>query len=173
LGFTQPVIYTESMPTPHERTPQERETLMFPNPEEAREFSERAHERLQREQQPGLKRDREIVGEEVAQEFERRGEPVEIIREPWDHTHEEHEEVQTLIDTAFEKDLGVALRKAKHSPHYPRNLDLFHDVLTSQMYELITQRQLNKQPLAIWVAVIVGAVLGVLAFVIVLLALSA
>ncbi|MDZ4225682.1 MAG: hypothetical protein U1C49_02420 [Candidatus Andersenbacteria bacterium] len=147
-----------------ERTPKEKETLMFADREQAREFAERVTERERKEGQPaGVRRRREIVGEEVAEEFARAGQPVETVKEPWEHTPEEHQEAQTLVDMAFSRDLQAALRQAKNSPHFPRLLDLFHDVLTGEMYEVIIEQKLNRQPIIGWgVAVLIVICLVVL-----------
>src|SRR5581483_1621228 len=134
------------MPSSRERTPTERETLVFPTPEAAQEFRERVGERLENEQRPGIGRTREIVGDELAREFAKEGEHVQLINQPWEHTPAEHEEVQGLVDVAFAKDLPAAVRQAKTSPHYPRNLDLLHDLLTGEMYDALRQGRLNQQP---------------------------
>lgn len=139
------------MATGRERAPIERETLVFPESGAAEQFQERVAERLSEEAQPGVSRKREIVGEELQQEFEAAGESVDVIRHPWEHTEDEHAEVQRLVDAAFEQDLGVALKKAKASGHYPRNIDLLHDVLTTEMYDLMRETELNRQPLAGWI----------------------
>lgn len=153
-----------------ERTPRERETLMFATGEEAREFNERAVEKIQAVEQSGVKRKREAVGEMVAREMDNAGYPVETISHPWEHTSEEHEEAQSLVDMAFDKDLQAALRSAESSEHYPRVLDLFHDVLTNEMYPLIEERKLNRQALAGWILLAVGVMaVGVLALLFVLI----
>lgn len=124
---------------------------MFAKPEAAQRFSERVAERVQRQRQPGVKRDKEILGEEVAEEFAQAGETVASINNrPWEHTPEEHAEVQQLVNTAFAQDLGRALQQAKASPHYPRNLDLLHDLLTTEMYEHLREAKINRQPTALW-----------------------
>lgn len=130
-----------------ERSPHERETLHLPNPEAARSWQEKLSPQLEQAKTPGVDARREAVADAVAQEFAAAGEGVSIVREPWDHTPEEHAEAQQLVDLAFAKDLNAALRSARQSPHYPRNLDLFHDVLTSELYELVREHQLHRQPL--------------------------
>ncbi|MDP3997593.1 MAG: hypothetical protein Q8P73_03785 [bacterium] len=146
-----------------ERTPKEKETLMFAEREQAREFAERVEQRERQENRPGVRRRREIVGEEVAEEFARAGQPVETVKEPWEHTPEEHQEAQALVDVAFSRDLSAALHQAKNSPHFPRVLDLFHDVLTGEMYGVITEQKLNRQPIIGWgVAVLIVICLVVL-----------
>jgi hypothetical protein len=140
-----------------EREKRELETLVFRGPEQAREFAERVDERSRRESGPGAVRQQEAVGQEVAAEMARHGEAATVLSQPWEHTREEHEEVQGLVDMAFEQDLSVALKKARASESYPRNIDLLHDVLTSQLYEILQQRGINKQPLKSW-PVITGTV---------------
>lgn len=154
--------------TGQEREPGERETLVFRGQEQAREFAERVDERSRRESEPGVVRQREAVGQEVAAEMARHGEAATVLSQPWEHTKEEHEEVQGLVDMAFEQDLSVALKKARASESYPRNIDLLHDVLTSQLYEMLQQRGINKQSLKSW-PVVAGAVVVVVVLLIVLL----
>jgi hypothetical protein len=143
-----------------ERTPQERETLVFDTPEAAQEFSERVAERVEQERQPGTQKKKEILAEEVAEEFAKQSEPVDLIHHPWDHTRAEHAEAQALVNLAFEKNLHSALRRAKASSYYPRNLDLFHDVLTTEMYRLLQEQRVNKQPLAVWTLTAVAVLLA-------------
>lgn len=146
------------MPSINERTPRERETLMFKDVETAQEFKEQTTEQL-RQNQGGVKKRRDVVAEKIAQEFESQGAPVTLVREPWEHTPAEHEEAQDLVDTAFQVDLPAALKKARESSHYPRNLDLFHDLLTNEMYEAIRESRLDKQPMVLWVTEIVVIIL--------------
>lgn len=141
---------------------------MFSSPEAAREWRQEVAEHL-REQPPGVGREREIVGQAVAKEFEALGEGVTIIRQPWDHTPAEHQEVQQLVDTAFAEDLPKALAVAKTSPHYPRNIDLFHDVLTGELYEFVKQNKMNQQPTALWLTEITVIVLAALVGLLVIL----
>lgn len=143
----------------HERTPQERETLIFSNPEAAQAFRERVEGRLSHDQRSGVGRSRELVAEEVAAEFAKEGEAVASLRQPWEHTPQEHHEVQQLVNVAFAKDLKAALTQARQSESYPRNLDLLHDVLTGEMYKLISDQRVNKQPTAIWALAITGIVI--------------
>ncbi|MEK7557566.1 MAG: hypothetical protein AAB538_06295 [Patescibacteria group bacterium] len=152
----------------HERTPHERETLIFPTPDEAKGWLERVGERITREERKGVRRRRELLGEELAEEFDRQGEGVRVISHPWDHTREEHAEVQRLVDVAFARDLPAALRIARSSDYYPRNIDLFHDVLTTEMYDLLREHKLNRQPVSTGVlisAVILTVVASVLLWV--------
>jgi hypothetical protein len=142
-----------------ERTPYERETLMFPSAEEAKTWTEQVEGHIENSRRPGVTREREVVGEAVAQEFEKHGEGVGSLTQPWEHSAAEHADVQRLVDTAFAKDLGVALRQAQGSTHYPRNIDLLHDVLTSEMYETMRSRRLNRQPVGVGLMVMGGILL--------------
>ncbi len=128
-----------------EREPREKETLIFSEPERAREFAERVSERARRGSTPGVVRRREAVAQEVAAELARQGEAADVLSRPWEHTAAEHKEVQELVDMAFDQDLSAALKKARASEDYPRNIDLLHDVLTSELYEMLQQRGINKQ----------------------------
>lgn len=154
-----------------ERTPQERETLIFPSSEEAQGWLEQFGERLGRETRPGFRRRRELLGEELAREFERHGEGVAKILRPWEHTPDEHAEVQHLVDVAFGRDLPAALKLARNSGHYPRNIDLFHDVLTTEMYQLLQEQGLRRQPLGLGIVITVGIILIAVLIVGVILAL--
>lgn len=145
----------------HERTPRERETLIFPTPDEAQGWLERVGERMSREDRRGIRRRRELLGEELADQFDQQGEGVKVISHPWEHTPAEHAEVQHLVDLAFARDLPTALRQARSSDYYPRNIDLFHDVLTTEMYELLREHGLNRQPIS-W-GVLISVVIVVLA----------
>ena len=142
-------VYLRTMASPQERTPQEKETLVFPDQEEAREFAERVEGRITQEQQPGVDKRRDIIAEELANQFDAQGEGVDIVRHPWEHSQEEHQEVQDLVNLSFSKDLRAALKEAKASPNYPRNLDLFHDVLTGEMYKVMADGKVNKQSLTV------------------------
>ena len=146
------------MPASHERTPYEKETLIFSNPEAAQDFAKTVEQGLQTPQSEGVNTKREVIGEALAQEFAAQGESVALLRTPWEHTPQEHAEVQHLVDVAFAKDLPSALALARQSPHYPRNLDLLHDVLTGQMYELLHKSGVRQQPLFHW---IIGVVIVV------------
>ncbi len=142
-----------------ERSPNEKETLIFDSPDKAREFTEAAQEKISKEKRNGMRRDREIVAEAVANEFAQSGHAVHSLKKPWQHTPEEHVEVEDLTDLAFSKDLTTALRKAKVSRHYPRNLDLFHDVLTGELYEALREHKLHKQPLIGWTILTLSVVI--------------
>lgn len=161
-----------SMPSSSERTPHERETLIFPTLQEAQVWRERVGEQLQSET-PGVNAGRQVVGQAVAQQFESHGEGVATFREPWEHSSAEHEEAQRLVDVAFTKDLGTALRQAKQSSHYPRNLDLLHDLLTGELYDHVRQSNLNKQSLSLWVTeTVIIALLALLGILLLMFAIS-
>lgn len=147
-----------------ERERRERETLIFPTPERAREFAERVGERARRESGPGVKRRREAVSQEVAAELLKQGEAADVLSRPWEHTAAEHKEVQELVDMAFDQDLSAALKKARRSGTYPRNIDLLHDVLTSELYGILQQRGINRQPLKSWTVI-----MGIIAVIVFLL----
>ncbi len=141
-------------PSVRERSPQERETLIFPNPEAAHVFKERVAERFSRAPSPSTQQQHGVIADAIAEQFAGAGEGVQLVREPWLHTPAEHAEAQQLVDTAFAQDLGAALKAARHSPHYPRNLDLFHDVLTREMYDLLVQEKVNQQGVGGWLLVL-------------------
>jgi hypothetical protein len=154
------------MPSTAERTPREKETLIFATPEEAQRWRESVGEQLRAPQTEGVHRQKDIVGQAVAKQFEQTGEGVGVIRHPWEHTPQEHEEAQHLVDIAFSKDLWAAVKQARSSPHYPRNLDLFHDVLTNELYEGLREHGLQKQsviPAALGAAIVlaVGLLLAI------------
>lgn len=140
-----------------EREPREKETLIFSTPERAREFAERVSGRARRESGSGVTMRREVVGREVADLLLKQGEAADVLSRPWEHTGVEHKEVQELVDMAFDQDLSAALKKARGSDNYPRNIDLLHDVLTSELYEILQQRGINRQSLKSW-PVIMGIV---------------
>lgn len=143
-----------------ERTLHERETLLFPTREEAQAWTEKVAEQAAATARPGVRRDREVVAEAVAQEFEKHGEAVSgSLARPWEHSAVEHAEVQQLVDTAFAKDLGAALRAARGSDAYPRNIDLLHDVLTTEMYEAMRTHHLNRQPMKVGLIVTIGVLM--------------
>ena len=150
-----------------ERTPREQATLIHETPEQGQELAEGVQERLRQEADGGRARGREVVGAAVAEEFAAEGESVETVREPWEHTPAEHEEVQALADLAFAKDLPAALQQARKSEHYPRNVDLLHDVLTGELYDLLREHALHRQPLLGRGLVLAGV--GLLALVVIVL----
>lgn len=153
-----------------ERTPHEQQTLIFSNQEKAGEFRERVENRVTQPNTSQAGAKRQAISQELAQEFEKEGEVVSSLREPWEHSEEEHLEVQSLVNEAFEKDFTAALKKAKASPHYPRNLDLLHDVLTKQMYEALVQHGANKQVVLPWLIGMLSIALAVLVLVIIFMA---
>ena len=141
--------------SPLEKLPSANETLIFPSTEAAGEFRERVEARAAKP-----RRDvRQAVSDELTQEFESHGEVPSTLREPWQHTPEEHDEVQQLVNEAFSKDIASALAKARKSGHYPRNIDLLHDVLTNQMYASLVEQKANKQPMAVYSIAILSVVL--------------
>lgn len=153
-----------------ERTPREQETLVYQTPQEAQQLTERIKLRVEQQQQTGQVAPREVIGEIVADELAMHGHGVSTLSQPWEHTEAEHTEAQQLLDVAFDRDLSVALTKARASKHYPRNLDLFHDVLTNELYQMIVQHKLNRQPLVGWgfllIVIVLVGLLGVLAFIV-------
>ncbi len=149
----------ERLPTDQERR---LSTLIFKTPSEAQEFAERVSAKSIYAASPGVARPREILAEEVAAEMARYGESVGSLYQPWEHTKEEHEQVQKLVDIAFIEDLPAALRRAKKSEHYPRIIDLLHDVLTGEMYEALTKRELNKQKIINKQAVLAAIIIMIL-----------
>ena len=144
------------------RIGRERETLMYSTPEEAQAWRERVQEKIRNEAGKSVQRPREVVAEQLAHEFANEGQGVSLSR-PWEHSAAEHAEAQELVDITFAVDLPAALKHAKRSPNWPRNIDLFHDVLTTEMYELVREHKLNQQPVTGWILLSLGVVL--LAFV--------
>lgn len=138
------------------------ESLIFTSKEKAGEFIERVEKRKAGEVRQGVRRDREVLADELAREIERQGEEAIDVSRPWEHSLEEHREVQALVETAFREDLVLALRKIRKSPNYPRIVDLFHDVLTDQMYEALVQAGLNKQRIGKGMWGVVGLVFMIL-----------
>lgn len=141
------------------RSSQERETLMYSTPEQAQEWQEGVREKLKAESTGDVRRPREVVAEAVADQFASEGYAVSLSH-PWKHSESEHAEVQNLVDVAFAQNLTAALKQARQSPHWPRNLDLLHDVLTTEMYELVQEHDLNRQPLVGWLLFALGVVIG-------------
>ena len=137
----------------------ERETLMYSTPEQAAEWREAVQEKVRAESGRPVRREREVVAEAVAEEFLQEGYGVTSLSHPWEHTDAEHAEAQRLVDVAFASDLTTALKQAKQSANWPRNLDLFHDVLTTEMYDLVREHKLNRQPLLGWMLMVLGLLL--------------
>ncbi len=148
-----------------ERSPHERETLVFASPEEAKNFQERVVQKREQERQSDVRDDRSTISQELEKEFAQHGESVDTVKDPWEHSSGEHEEAQRLVNIAFEKDLSAAVREARKSKHYPRNLDLVHDVMTGQLYDMLREHKANKQPLSHWlIGVSIGAAILFLIF---------
>ena len=133
------------MPRNDEATEEKPESLIFGSKESANEFIERVEKRKAQETRQGVRRDRELLADELMREIEKQGEEAIDTSRPWEHSPEEHREVQGLVEMAFREDLILALKKMRKSSNYPRIVDLFHDVLTDQMYEILTKAGLNKQ----------------------------
>lgn len=128
------------------------ESLVFSGVEQADNFREKTQENFDATAQ---KTAREATAEVLAQEFSAAGHSVSYssLSRPWEHTPAEHDEVQDLANLAFERDLPTALAKARASKSYPRNIDLLHDVLVSEMYDEVVKHKVNKQPLLGWLIV--------------------
>lgn len=150
------------------RSQHERESLIFPSVEKGQEFTEKIKQEWQKEPHTAEKK-KEVVHELLSHEFEKQGEAVGTISQPWDHTPEEHTEAQQLVDIAFAQDLLPAIKKARTSKHYPRNLDLMHDVLTEEMYAIVSEHHLNRQPLRTAIIVSFTVVLVCLLLIFILL----
>lgn len=119
------------------------ENLVFATSQEAQAFRESVEGRIDSSRMHGATRPREIVGEELAKKFEEHGAAVASLHTPWEHTQEEHAEVQDLVNIAFADDLQSAIRAAEKSSSFPRNMDLLHDVLTSELYDAVVQGRVN------------------------------
>lgn len=154
-----------------ERAPRERETLIYDTPEEADAFLESAHEQV-RQQEGDARASRQVVGDKVAQEFASAGHAVDSLKTPWEHTAAEHDEAQALTNIAFSKNLGAALAAARASRTFPRNLDLFHDALTGELYQALLDHKVNRQPVFGFAALAASVVLVVAILVVLLLALT-
>src|SRR3989344_5059624 len=157
------------MPLSRERTPREQETLIFERPHEAWEFTERIEAKVDQTTGAKVHRPREIIAEAVSREFERHGEAVGSLSQPWEHTVEEHQEAKKLVDLAFAQDLEAALKQARVSHAYPRNIDLLHDALTREPYELLVKRGMNRQAVVAWPLYAGLAVMTVLSVILVIL----
>lgn len=134
-----------------DRTRRERETLVFHSPEGAADFTRSVENRIKEENKVGVSADREIVSQELANQFEIEGHGVAPFTHPWEHSHAEHVEAQQLVDVAFSQSLSVAIAQAEKSSSFPRNIDLFHDVLTGEMYEAIRNSRINTQHVPRWI----------------------
>ncbi len=135
-----------------------RETLAFSTPEHAEKFTEKVEQRTEYEEHPEINREREIVAEELAKEFSQAGEEVSLVSTPWEHSTKEHEEAKQLVQIALKKDLRAAIEQAKKQADYPRNVDLLHDLLTTELYNEIRSKGLTRESLSPWLIVIVGII---------------
>jgi hypothetical protein len=129
------------------------ENLVFATAEEAGQFRESVEYAQVEHRGESQSRDREVVGEVLAEKFDQEGHGVSSLHAPWEHSQAEHDEVQVLVDMAFTHDLAAALRKAEQSPSFPRNIDLFHDVLTGELYEAVRTRRLNTAHVPVWIII--------------------
>lgn len=128
-----------------------RERLVFHSPEAASDFVRDVEHRIQKEDKQDVSQPREIVSDELAKQFEQAGHGVSALTHPWEHTEDEHTEAQALVDIAFTEDLSAAIRQAEKSPSFPRNIDLFHDVLTGEMYDALVKSRSNVHYMPRWV----------------------
>ena len=119
------------------------ERLIFNSVERATAFTEHVEGRIQKESKPGVERAKEVVSQELAEQFEQEGHGISAYTHPWEHSEAEHVEAQQLVNIAFTSGLSSALVQAEKSPAFPRNIDLFHDVLTGKMYESMVSSRLN------------------------------
>lgn len=127
------------------------ERLIFNSVERAKQFTERVEDRITEQKKSGVIKAKEIVSQELAKQFEQEGHGVSAYTHPWEHTEGEHREAQQLVNIAFTNDLAIALSQAEKSPSFPRNIDLFHDVLTGKMYEAIVSARLNTYHAPLWI----------------------
>lgn len=119
------------------------ENLVFASSEEAVRFQESLEHRIEKERSQDISHGREIVAEELAKKFEEHGTGVSSLHIPWEHTQEEHREAQELVNVAFAENLHTAIAQAEKSDSFPRNIDLFHDVLTGELYDAVVRSRLN------------------------------
>jgi|SRR3989344_41242 len=148
------------------------DNLVFSSSQEADRFRESVEQRVAQEQGNGAVRRREIVAEELVKKFEEHGVGTSSLHRPWEHSQEEHAEVQELVNTAFAHDLRDALRQAENSPSFPRNIDLFHDVLTGELYAAVLGQRLNIVHFSAWRIALLAFPVLLLVFAIVLFAYS-
>lgn len=139
-----------------DRTRRERETLVFHSPEGAEDFTRNVENRINKEKKVDVSRSREIVSQELAKQFEQEGHGISALTHPWEHSDAEHAEAQRLVDLAFAQDLSVAISEAEKSPSFPRNIDLFHDVLTGEMHEAITRSRVRGHYIPVWVVFLIA-----------------
>ncbi len=142
-----------------DRTRGERETLIFHSPERATDFTERVESRIEKERKVGVTKEREIVSQELAAQFESEGHGVAPLAHPWEHSASEHKEAQQLVDIAFSQDLSVAIARAEQSPSFPRNIDLFHDLLTGEMYKAVVDARVNTYHTPRWMTLLFALVI--------------
>lgn len=138
------------------------ERLIFRSKENATEFTERVEGRIAQEQKPGVSHAREVVAQELAHQFEVEGHGVSSYAHPWEHSQAEHAEAQQLVNIAFAHDLTAAIRQAEQSPLFPRNIDLFHDVLTGKMYEAMSSAKLNAHHVPSWIIFLIAVFFSLL-----------
>jgi len=147
-------------------TTKERETLIFQSPERAEEFTAHIEQRIKEESTHDVSRGREVVSEELVKQFDQHGHGVAVLSHPWEHSVIEHAEAQELVNTAFTKDLSAAIAQAENSPLFPQNIDLFHDVLTGEVYEAVSRMRMNTQTMSYKMVTLLGLfailVLGVI-----------
>jgi hypothetical protein len=126
--------------------------LIFPSVARATAFSEMVTERIAQEKKPGVRRAKEIISHELEKQFELEGHGVSSYAQPWEHTQAEHVEAEQLVRVAFAHGLSAALASAEQSPSFPRNIDLFHDILTGKMYEaLVSSRVRAVEHVPYWI----------------------
>ncbi len=127
-----------------------RERLVFPSPEASADFIRSVETRIQEESRPGISKQREIISQELGKQFDQAGHGVSELTHPWEHTDAEHKEAQELVDVAFHHGLSVAIAQAEKSSSFPRNIDLFHDVLTGEMYDTLKASRVNVVHMPRW-----------------------
>ncbi|HLC49776.1 MAG TPA: hypothetical protein VJI96_05330 [Candidatus Andersenbacteria bacterium] len=139
-----------------------KERLIFHSPELASDFTRTVENRIEQERKMGVSNNREIVSQELAKKFEAEGHGVSLLATPWEHSDSEHVEAQALVDVAFHSSLTAAIAQAEKSPSFPRNMDLFHDVLTGQMYDAIVGARINTQHIPYWIIVMIAVFFALL-----------
>lgn len=132
------------------------EKLIFRSPEHAAEFTEHVEQRINQERKSGVSNPKEIVAQELAKQFEAEGHGVSQLTRPWEHTKEEHGEVQQLVNVSFMHGLTYAIAQAEKSASFPRNIDLLHDLLTGEMYDAILRSHKHVQHIPVWIYVAIS-----------------
>ncbi|MDA1168926.1 MAG: hypothetical protein O3A36_01150 [bacterium] len=127
------------------------EKLIFRSPEHAAEFTKHVEHRINQERKPDISNPKEIVSQELAKQFEIEGHGVSLLSHPWEHTKEEHAEVQQLVNVSFMHGLTSAIAQAEKSTSFPRNIDLLHDLLTGEMYDAILRSRIIVQRMPVWI----------------------